>query len=145
MAVAGALILVLIGNTVIGGMNQEEKTITVGSKDFTEQLILCNLYADVIEHDTDINVIRKENLGGSQVCFEALKKGEIDMYVDYTGTIYVNILNQPAKADMQAVYDECKRPWTRSTRSRFWNRLTSTTPILWQFHRRRQRSTASRP
>ena len=109
LAVAGALILVLIGNTVIGGMNQEEKTITVGSKDFTEQLILCNLYADVIEHDTDINVIRKENLGGSQVCFEALKKGEIDMYVDYTGTIYVNILNQPAKADMQAVYDECKK------------------------------------
>ena len=39
------------------------------------------------------------------ICFEALKKGEIDMYVDYTGTIYVNILNQPAKADMQAVYD----------------------------------------
>ncbi len=113
MAVAGALILVLIGNTVIGGMNQEEKTITVGSKDFTEQLILCNLYADVIEHDTDINVIRKENLGGSQVCFEAMKKGEIDMYVDYTGTIYVNILNQPAKADMQAVYDECKKNWTK--------------------------------
>ena len=53
--------------------------------------------------------IRKENLGGSQVCFEALKKGEIDMYVDYTGTIYVNILNQPAKADMQAFYDECKK------------------------------------
>lgn len=109
LAVAAALIVVLVGNTVIGNMNQEEKTITVGSKDFTEQLILCNLYADVIEHDTDINVVRKENLGGSQVCFEALKKGEIDMYVDYTGTIYVNILNQPAKADMQAVYDECKK------------------------------------
>ena len=109
LAVAGALIVVLIGNTLISGMNQEEKTITVGSKDFTEQLILCNLYADVIEHDTDINVVRKENLGGSQVCFEAMKQGEIDMYVDYTGTIYVNILNLPAKADMQAVYDRCKK------------------------------------
>ena len=69
LAVAGALIVVLVGNTVIGNMKQEEKTITVGSKDFTEQLILCNMYADIIEHDTDINVVRQLNLGGSQVCF----------------------------------------------------------------------------
>ena len=108
LAAAGALIAILAGNTLLSGMQQQEKTITVGSKDFTEQLILCNLYADLIEHDTDIHVERKENLGGSQVCFEAMKKGEIDMYVDYTGTVYVNILKQKPKADMEAVYAECK-------------------------------------
>lgn len=108
LAVAGVLILVLIGNSAIGAMRQDEKTIVVGSKDFTEQLILCNLYADVIEHDTDINVVREENLGGSQICYEAIKKGEVDMYIDYTGTIYVSILGHTAKPDMEAVYRECK-------------------------------------
>ena len=108
LSIAGVLILVLVGNTVIGNMKQEDKTITVGSKDFTEQLILCNMYADIIEHDTDINVVRQLNLGGSQVCFEAMKKGEIDMYVDYTGTVYVSLLQHVAKPDMEAVYNECK-------------------------------------
>lgn len=108
LAVAGALVLALVGNSIVGSMNKEEKSITIGSKDFTEQFILCNLYADVIEHNTDISVIRKENLGGSQVCFEAMKKKEVDMYVDYTGTIYVNLMNREAKADMEAVYNECK-------------------------------------
>lgn len=107
LAAAAVLIAVLVGNTVVSGLRQEERSITIGSKDFTEQLILCNLYADVIEHDTDISVIRKENLGGSQVCFEAMEKGEIDMYVDYTGTVYVNILNHEAKSDMEAVYQAC--------------------------------------
>lgn len=108
LGITAALILVLLGNSVLAGLNKEERTLVIGSKDFTEQLILCELYADVIEHETDITVERKENLGGSQVCFEAMKKGEIDMYVDYTGTIYVNLLNRPAKADMEAVYQECK-------------------------------------
>ena len=108
LAIAGVLIVVMVGNTVIGNMKQEDKTITVGSKDFTEQLILCNMYADIIEHDTDINVVRQLNLGGSQVCFEAMKKGEIDMYVDYTGTVYVSLLQHEAKPDMEAVYNECK-------------------------------------
>lgn len=108
LGAAAVLIAVLVGNTFVGNLRQDEKSITLGSKDFTEQLILCNLYADVIEHDTDISVVRKENLGGSQVCFEAMEKGEIDMYVDYTGTVYVNILNHEAKNDMEAVYQDCK-------------------------------------
>ncbi|MFR8267830.1 MAG: glycine betaine ABC transporter substrate-binding protein [Clostridia bacterium] len=114
LAVAAALVVVLVGNTFVGGLRQDDRSITLGSKDFTEQLILCNLYADVIEHDTDISVERKENLGGSQVCFEAMEKGEIDMYVDYTGTVYVNILNHEAKSYMEAVYQECRDNWPRA-------------------------------
>lgn len=108
LAVAAVLICVLVGNGILGSIEKQQKTITIGSKDFTEQLVLCNLYADIIEDKTDINVIRKENLGGTQVCYEALKKGDIDMYVDYTGTIYCNLLNHVAKSDMKAVYKECK-------------------------------------
>ena len=108
LAVTALLVVVLIGNTLIGQMGRSEKTLVIGSKDFTEQLILCNLYADMIESETDITVERKENLGGTQVCFEAMKKGEIDMYVDYTGTMYVSLLNHEVKSDMEAVYNECK-------------------------------------
>jgi len=108
LIVAAVLICVLIGNGIVGSMEKQQKTITIGSKDFTEQLILCNLYADVIEKQTDVNVVRKENLGGTQVCYGALKKGDIDMYVDYTGTLYCDLLKHPAKSDMKAVYNQCK-------------------------------------
>lgn len=109
LAVSGMLVAVLIGNTALGNLSKDDKVITLGSKDFTEQLILCNLYADMIEDRTDIKVIRKENLGGSQVCFEAMEKEEIDMYVDYTGTVYINILKHQAKSDMDAVYRACRK------------------------------------
>lgn len=100
------LVAVMIGNTILGNFNKEGKTIVFASKDFTEQLVLCNLYADVIENDTDIKVIRKENLGGTQVCFEAMKKGEIDGYVDYTGTLYIALLGHEAKSDVKEVYKQ---------------------------------------
>lgn len=103
----GVLIVFMVGNTVFNSVGVGEKHITLGSKDFTEQLVLCNLYADVIENETDIDVIRKENLGGTQVCFGAMKKGEIDGYVDYTGTIYVTLLGHESKSDMEAVYKQC--------------------------------------
>ena len=92
LVVAAALVVVLVGNTFVGGLRQDDRSITLGSKDFTEQLILCNLYADVIEHDTDISVERKGKPGRQpRSALKPWKKGEIDMYVDYTGTVYVNI------------------------------------------------------
>lgn len=107
LGVAAALICVLIVVSAVGSMSKQQKEITVGSKDFTEQLILCNLYSDYIEAHTDIHCIRKENLGGSQVCYEALKKGEIDLYIDYTGTLYGNVLNHSQVKDMKTVYNTC--------------------------------------
>ena len=109
IAVAGLLTAVILVNSFVGSLGKDEKSITIGSKDFTEQIILCNLYADYIEAHTDISVIRKENLGGSQVCFEAMRKGEIDMYVDYTGTVFMNILGHNAETDMDLVYETCKK------------------------------------
>lgn len=109
LAVVGILIVALLGNTVIGSvMNKEAKEISIGSKDFTEQLVLCNLYADVIEDKTDIKVNRKENLGGSEVCYEAQQKGSIDMYIEYTGTAYMNIMKKESTSDMDKVYNELK-------------------------------------
>ncbi|MGG1399253.1 glycine betaine ABC transporter substrate-binding protein [Bacillus salipaludis] len=78
--------------------------IVIGSKNFSEQLILGNMLADVIEEKTDLQVERKLNLGGSQVAFSALKNGDIDAYVEYTGTGLVNILNQPPESNPDKVY-----------------------------------------
>jgi osmoprotectant transport system substrate-binding protein len=63
-----------------------KKTVAIGSKDFSENIVLGEIFAQLIEAETDIKVIRKLNMGGTFVCFEALKKGDIDIYPEYTGT-----------------------------------------------------------
>lgn len=63
-------------------------TITVAGKDYTEQVVLCHMVSDLIEANTDLTVKRSPMLGGSQVCMGAIQSGEIDLYIDYTGTCY---------------------------------------------------------
>jgi len=92
--------------------NAEEK-IVIGSKNFSEQLILGNMLADLIENKTDIQVERKLNLGGSQVAFSALKNGDIDLYVEYTGTGLVNILNQPPESNPDQVYNYVQKEFKK--------------------------------
>lgn len=107
---AGASLLVIISliATQVGGNVQEGKVITIGSKNFTEQAVVGNLVADIIEAKTDIKVDRKLELGGSKVCFSAIRSGEIDMYIDYTGTVYADYLNHAPISDMEKVYNTVK-------------------------------------
>ena len=78
--------------------------IAVGSKNFTESLILGEMYALALEN-AGYKVERKLNLGGTMVAHESLKSGEIDMYPEYTGTGLINILQMPPKPDPKEVYD----------------------------------------
>jgi len=64
--------------------------ITVGSKNFTENIILAHMMAELIEAKTDLKVDRKVNLGGSNVAWKALLNNDIQLYPDYTGTIVAN-------------------------------------------------------
>lgn len=89
-AVIFALLAFMTGIT--GCKETQDKKIAIGSKNFTEQLILGNMYADLIEAETDLKVDRKLNLGGTQPCYEALKSGAIDMYIEYSGTVDMTIL-----------------------------------------------------
>ena len=77
--------------------------LVIGSKNFTEQLILGELLAQVLERDTSLEVARKLNLGGTFICDRALRAGEIDAYVEYTGTALTAIFHQPVAHDRQAV------------------------------------------
>lgn len=85
------LLFVTIFVTNIFGKTTQERTIIIGSKDFTEQDILGNIYAELIKAETDINVELKTGLG-SQVLFTAITNDEVDLYVDYTGTLYGSVL-----------------------------------------------------
>ena len=62
----------------------------------------------MIENRTDISVIRKPNLGGTQVALEAIKKNEIDIYIDYIGTIYGDTLKMPPINDVEKVFEVSK-------------------------------------
>jgi osmoprotectant transport system permease protein len=69
-------------------------TITIGSKNFAESRLLGELFAQLLEARTDLRVERSFGLAGTQVCFEALKSGAIDLYPEYTGTGLVSILGR---------------------------------------------------
>jgi osmoprotectant transport system permease protein len=74
--------------------NGNEGIIRLGSKIFPEQYILTEMYAELIRGYTDLGVETKTGLGGTQICFEALRKGQIDLYPEYTGTGLLVILPQ---------------------------------------------------
>jgi osmoprotectant transport system substrate-binding protein len=71
-----------------------QSRITIGSKFFTEQVLLAELLAQHIEAKTGIPVIRKTNLGGTLLVHKALLAGELDLYVEYTGTAFTAVLNE---------------------------------------------------
>ncbi|GAA0230738.1 ABC transporter permease/substrate-binding protein [Metaclostridioides mangenotii] len=102
------LIVTIIFTGIVPAISGKKDTITIGSKNFTEQLVLGNMYADLVEEHTDLNVERKLNLGGSSVTFNALDSGELDMYVDYTGTILLNIMNHEIIRDPDKTYKTTK-------------------------------------
>lgn len=77
--------------------------IKVGSKDFTEQFILGEMYALVLE-DNGLKVERKLNLGGTPVAQAGLQSGQIDLYPEYTGTALLTVLKEPANSDRTQVY-----------------------------------------
>lgn len=101
-AAALALIIAVSAAVLFG---KKEDKVVIGSKNFNEQLILGNMLASLIENNTDIKVERKLNLGGTSIAFNALKSEELDMYVEYTGTGLVSIMNQQSVSDADKVYE----------------------------------------
>ena len=106
---AGAVAtLVLVAGCGAGpstGASSDTGTIVIGSKNFTENEILAQMFADLVQANTKMTVQLKLDMGGTLVAFNALKSGQIDVYPDYTGTGYVEILKQPKPKSEQAMYD----------------------------------------
>lgn len=107
LAILGIIIISLIVTKI--PFNKSDKTIVVGSKNYSEQLVLGNILEQLIEDKTDINVETSLNLGGTQIAFNALKSGSIDLYVEYTGTAYVSLFNiNDGNTNTEEVYNTVK-------------------------------------
>ncbi|MFQ9515178.1 MAG: glycine betaine ABC transporter substrate-binding protein [Eubacterium sp.] len=89
---------------VISSKKSEGKVV-IATEDYTEEYIWGYLFKDLVEEYTDCQVELKEGLGGTEVCFQALKSGQIDVYLEYTGTAYGATLALPydATADMYQI------------------------------------------
>lgn len=91
---------------------QAQQALRVGSKNFTEQFVLGELYAQALEA-AGIKVEKKLNLGGTLIAHKALEEGQIDFYPEYTGTMLLAVLKAEPMTDAHAVYDMVKADYAR--------------------------------
>jgi osmoprotectant transport system permease protein len=101
-ATAVAVLLTLAPSWRSGG-----RPVVVGSKNFTEQVILGEILSGLLE-SRGFAVDRRLNLGGTQICHEAIKAGQIDLYVEYTGTALTDMLKKPPHPDPARVLGEVR-------------------------------------
>ncbi|HEV3166473.1 MAG TPA: ABC transporter permease/substrate-binding protein [Isosphaeraceae bacterium] len=111
MALAAVLILLAIA--LVGFIGEQTKgasvhTIVIGSKDSAEPMLLGHMLADLVESHTNLKVDRRLNLGGTLVCYNALKQGGLDAYVEYTGTALTTILKRPPMNNPRRAFDEVR-------------------------------------
>lgn len=104
----------LTGSTALAlaGCRSSKQDIVVGSKNFTEQLILGELFAQVLEPACRATVDRRFYLAGTYICQQAILAGRIDVYPEYTGTALAAVLKQNASGDAAQVYEEVKREYS---------------------------------
>src|SRR5438874_3076302 len=81
--------------------------VRIGSKNFTEQFIVAEIYAQALEA-AGIKVERKINLGGTLIAHKALEEKQIDLYPEYTGTMLLAVLKAEPMTDRKAVYEKVK-------------------------------------
>ena len=89
-----------------------QQPVRVGSKNFTEQFVLAEIYGQALEA-AGIKVEKKLNLGGTLIAHKALEEKQIDFYPEYTGTILLAVLKQESMTDPKAVYDKVKDAYAK--------------------------------
>ena len=112
-AIAVASLLIWMAWSAIS----RRSAVVVGSKNFTEQVILGEIVAQTIERETGLQVDRRLNLGGTLICEQALASGDIDVYVEYTGTALTAVFNQPPSTDPAAVLATVRDAYARTGRT----------------------------
>jgi osmoprotectant transport system permease protein len=112
-AIGGGVLAIIIAGLISANYLYAPETIAIGSKNFTEQVILGELLAQQIENHTKLKVDRQLNLGGAFICHEAVKAGKIAGYVEYTGTALLQILKQAPIKNSQVVLDTVRQAYDR--------------------------------
>src|SRR5262245_29464042 len=98
---------------LLGGCRPRSAATTIGSKNFTEQLILGELLAQYLEPVASHGISRRFYLAGTYICHQALLAGRIDMYVEYTGTALAAVLKEKPFSDHEKVFDLVKSEYAR--------------------------------
>ncbi len=108
---AGVLVLVITGLALwrSGDTSKSTERVTIGSKDFTESVLLAEIVAQMLEA-RGVPVERRFELGGN-LPHEAVVSGTLDLYPEYTGTSYTAILHHQPISDPRAVYDQVKQDY----------------------------------
>ena len=109
---AAMMLLAACGSGSNDGSGADASTgsIVISGKEYTEQIIMTNVLAEYLDANTDLDVEVKGALGGVFVLQEAMQKGDIDAYVEYTGTGYLNVLDEDfvPGADPDELYESTK-------------------------------------
>ena len=95
------------------GCKIRERRVAIASKNFTEQLLLGELLAQVLETHIRVPVERRFYLAGTYICHQAILAGRVDLYVEYTGTALTAILKQPVMADSRTVFETVRNEYQR--------------------------------
>ncbi len=104
-----SLLLVL---AILSGCSSSKGKVTIGGKNFTEQDILVELMKQTIEAKTDVEVVTKPFLGGTAIVSDALERGDLDIYAEYTGTALLHLLKLPPESDPEKSYQIVKDQYT---------------------------------
>lgn len=107
-------IVLLFSTLVLAGCGPpRQNRIVIGSKNFTEQAVLGEIFAQQIEGRTHLPVERRFYLAGSFICQQAILAGRIDLYPEYTGTALTAILKEKPEGSPQDVYQRVKSEYER--------------------------------
>jgi len=90
-----------------------ENRIVIGSKNFTEQAVLGEIFEQMLEGKTNLRVERRFYLAGSFICQQAILSGRIDLYPEYTGTALTAILKENPQGSREQVYERVKSEYER--------------------------------
>src|SRR5579859_4729362 len=96
---------------LLAGCDFKTRGSTVGSKNFTEQLVLGELLAQYLENASRVPMERRFYLAGSYICHQALLAGRIDMYVEYTGTALAAILKKQSTSDHAKAFNQVRQEY----------------------------------
>jgi osmoprotectant transport system substrate-binding protein/osmoprotectant transport system permease protein len=116
LGAAAAIAVVVLLTSAASARRGGRGAVVVGSKNFTEQLVLGELLAQAIERQ-GLTVDRRLNLGGTLICDRALLTGDIDVYVEYTGTALTAVFHQPISTDPSTVFNTVRDLYARSGRT----------------------------
>lgn len=103
-----ASLLLLVVCWCVSCLESRRNRIVIGSKNFTESLILAEILAQQIEAHTNLQVERRFYLQGTFICQQAMLAGRIDIYPEYTGTAVTAIMKQKPVGNEQEVYEQLK-------------------------------------